>query len=112
MGVNLLFLVPVDNFLIILPHLNKSDEESIIYLVTSFKQLLRERRTWYKTIGKIYCPILNEDVIFNSKGFYHLRYDSAKRERKIKEVVLRRIGTGNITFLSVWKKQDKQKNHS
>jgi len=97
-------------------------------------------------------------VIFNSKGFYHLRYDSHGKQRSIKEqkykigllplvipvlkcatsiheykkeeyskplgkyyeiwelralvgkkfpniisVVLRRIGNGNITFLSVWK---------
>lgn len=131
--------------------------------MADFKQLLRERRAWYKTIGKVHCPILNEDVVFNSKGFYHLRYDGAKRERKVKEqmyklgllplvipvianatrvveykkgqyserldkyyeiwelnaivgqqntsvtVVLRRIGTGNITFLSVWKKQSKTK---
>lgn len=133
--------------------------------MATFQQLLRERRAWYKTIGKVYCPILNENVIFNSKGFYHLRYDGTKRARKVKEqmyklgllplvipvitnaksiveykkeqyserlgkyyeiwelnavvgqqntsitVVLRRIGTGNITFLSVWKRQNKQKNH-
>ena len=128
----------------------------------SFKDFLREKRAWYKTIGNTYCPILNETVVFNSKGFYHLRYDSFGKERSISEqmykigllplvipviktatkihdykkeqyskplgkyfeiwelkeivgqqattvsVVLRRIGTGNITFLSVWKKKDKQ----
>ena len=127
-----------------------------------FSEFLREKRAWYKTIGKIYCPILNEYVFFNSKGFYHLRYDSFGKARNVKEqmykigllplvipviknanrineykkeqyskplgkyyeiwelketvgkgntrvsVVLRRIGTGNITFLSVWKKKDKK----
>jgi len=128
----------------------------------SFKDFLREKRAWYKTIAKVHCPILNEDVIFNSKGFYHLRYDSFGKARNIKtqkyklgllplvipvikratkiheykkekyskpigkyyeiwelkevvghqnitvSVILRRIGTGNITFLIVWKKKEKQ----
>lgn len=128
---------------------------------TTFVNFLREKRTWYKTIKKVYCPILNEYVVFNSKGFYHLRYDTFGKARSIKEqsyklgllplvipviknarkvheykkqqyskplgkyfeiwelratagkqntevsVVLRRIGNGNITFLSVWKKKEK-----
>ena len=126
-----------------------------------FQEFLREKRAWYKTIGTVHCPILNEGVVFNSKGFYHLRYDSFGKARNVKEqsyklgllplvipviknatkvhdykkqqyskplgkyfeiwelreivgqqntavsVVLRRIGNGNITFLSVWKKKDK-----
>jgi len=126
-----------------------------------FKDFLQEGRDWYKKVGKVYCPILNEYIFFNSKGFYHLRYDSHGKMRSVKEqmykigllplvipviknatqvydykkkeyskplgkyfeiwqlnevvgqqsttvsVVLRRIGTGNITFLSVWKKRDK-----
>jgi hypothetical protein len=132
----------------------------------SFSDFLREKRTWYKTIGTVHCPILNEQVVFNSKGFYHIRYDSFGKARSIKEqsyklgllplvipviknatkiqdykkrqyskplgkyfeiwelkevvgaqkttvsVVLRRIGDGNITFLSVWKKREKQKRPS
>ncbi|MES2023818.1 MAG: hypothetical protein V4439_03985 [Patescibacteria group bacterium] len=128
----------------------------------SFQEFLKEKGAWYKTIGKVHCPILNEEIIFNSKGFYHLRYDSHGKQRNIKEqqfkmgllplvipviknaksifdykkqqyskplgkyfeiwelkeiagksgatvsVVLRRIGDGNITFLSVWKKKEKQ----
>jgi hypothetical protein len=131
-----------------------------------FQELLKERKAWYKTVGKVYCPILNEYIFFNSKGFYHLRYDTFGKARtrseqaykmgllplvipviknatkihdykkqqyskplgkyfeiwELKEVVgsqktlvsvvLRRIGTGNITFLSVWKKRDKQKRPS
>jgi len=46
----------------------------------SYKKLLEERRTWYKSIKKVYCPILKEW-----------------------------IGTGNITFLSVMKIQNKKK---
>jgi len=127
----------------------------------SHKEFIKEKQTWYKTIGKIHCPILNEDVVFNSKGFHHLRYDNHGKQRSIKEqkyklgllplvipvikcatgvyeykkqqyskplgkyfeiwelkevvgqnkamvsVVLRRIGNGSVSFLSVWKKREK-----
>lgn len=126
------------------------------------KKFIEEKRTWYKTIGKVWCPILNQNIVFNAKGFYHLRYDSFGKERtkqeqkyklgllplvipvikcatniheykkeqyskplgkhfeiwELKEivgqqrllvsVVLRRIGNGDITFLSVWKKKTKK----
>lgn len=42
----------------------------------SFQEFLKEKRTWFKTIKIIRCPILNEDVVFNSRDFYHLRYDN------------------------------------
>ena len=127
-------------------------------MTQSFSDFIEEKRVWYKTVEKVYCPILNQYVVFNSKGFYHLRYDSHGKRREISEqkykigllplvipviqlatsvadykkeqyskplgkyyeiwelkeivgrqkalvsVVLRRIGDGNITFLSVWKK--------
>lgn len=127
-------------------------------MATNFKDFLLEKSAWYKSVKTVHCPILNETVIFNSKGFYHLRYDSHGKQRTIREqkykigllplvipvlqyatsiyeykkeqyskplgkyyeiwelralvgkkhpeivsVVLRRIGDGNITFLSVWK---------
>ncbi len=49
-----------------------------------YKDLLNKRRIWYKNIGKIYCPILRQDVFFTSKGFHHLRYQGGKA-RSIKE---------------------------
>jgi hypothetical protein len=127
------------------------------------KQMITKMRAWYKAVGRVHCPILNEDVVFNSKGFYHLRYDNFGKRRSFSEqcykigllplsipvikgatkiydykkeqyskplgkfyeiwelkevvgrqkttvsVVLRRIGDGDITFLSIWKKRD---NHS
>ncbi|KKR46191.1 MAG: hypothetical protein A3E32_03685 [Candidatus Zambryskibacteria bacterium RIFCSPHIGHO2_12_FULL_38_37] len=118
----------------------------------------------YKTVGKVYRPILKEYVTFNSKGFYHLRYDTHEKARRVKEqiykfnllpliipaiknaknvfdykkeqyskllgkyyeiwelretvggknptslsVILRRIGNGNITFLSVYDRKPKMK---
>jgi len=51
----------------------------------NFKKFIREKRAWYKKIKKVYCPCLKQDIIFNSKGFYHLRYDSHGKMRAIKE---------------------------
>jgi hypothetical protein len=124
-----------------------------------YNDLLNKKRLWYKAVQKSYCPILKEDIFFNSKGFHHLLYDGlgharTNRERmyrlgllplvipvlksatkidnytpptyskklgknvefwELKEIVgkqktlvtviLKRIGTGNITFHSTWKKQ-------
>ena len=50
-----------------------------------FKEFLKEKRAFYKTLKNIHCPILNETVVFNSKGFYHLRYDNHGKERLVKE---------------------------
>jgi len=55
----------------------------------SYRNLIEERRAWYKTVKNIYCPCLKIIVIFNSKGFYHLRYNSAGKERSINEQVER-----------------------
>jgi hypothetical protein len=125
-----------------------------------YSNFVEEKRTWYKTIGKCYCPVLKEEIFFNSKGFYHLMYDGLGHHRTQKEtmykmgllplvipvikttkeilqndkeysknlrrvveywqlkkvvgkqrttviVVLRRIGSGQINFYSVWKKDKK-----
>lgn len=128
-----------------------------------YKDLLKQRQAWYKTIKKVYCPCINEDIIFNSKGFHHIKYDGFGKARSIKQqmyrlgilplaipviknatkiykynspkylntcekyvefwalrqkvgkqnttikVILRRIGTGNITFHSIMKKNDNKK---
>ncbi len=126
--------------------------------MNSYKKLLEERRTWFKNIGKIYCPILKEYIIFNSRNFNHLIYPNGKwrpkKEQMYKlgllplvipviknstkisqyekcfvknlgkeaefwtlteivrghqtliKVILRRVETGNIAFLSVMKIQN------
>jgi len=51
----------------------------------SYLELIKQRRIWYKSIKKIYCPCLKENVVFNSKGFYHLKYDSFGKARSKKE---------------------------
>ena len=128
-------------------------------MIDKYKELLEGRRAWYKTIVKVYCPILKEYIIFNSKGFHHLIFPNGRwrpkkeqmyklgllllvipviknakviskykkcfvkdldkeaefwtlteiagKQKTLIKVILRRIGTGNITFLSVMKKQEK-----
>jgi len=127
----------------------------------NYKKLLEERKIWYTSIKKVYCPILKEYIVFNSKGFHHLIYPNGKRrpqkeqmyklgllpliipviknstkiskyekcfvkdlgkeaefwvlmeivgkQNTLTKVILRRVGTGNITFLSVMKIQNKKK---
>lgn len=129
----------------------------------SYEELLNERKDWYNNIKRIHCPCINEDVIFNSKGFHHIKYDGSGRARSKKErmyrlgilplaipvikcatkiheyippkelnklekpveywalrekagkqsttitVILRRIGSGNITFYNIMKKMIKNK---
>ena len=60
-----------------------------------FKLFLEEKRSWYKKIEKVFCPVLNEWVIFNAKGFYHLRYDGtgAMRTQKEQERRFRALGS-------------------
>lgn len=41
----------------------------------------------YDGVGTILCPILKEDVVFNSRGFHHLQYDSDGTPRDIGEVI-------------------------
>jgi hypothetical protein len=128
-----------------------------------YEDLLKQRQEWYKTIEKVYCFCISEEVIFNSKGFHHIKYDGLGKARSVKErmyrlgilplaipvikratkvyeysppeylnslgknvefwalrekvgkqgatitVILRRIGSGNITFHSIMKKKDKNK---
>ncbi len=132
-----------------------------------FNNFLEEKRTWYNNVDKVFCPILNQWVIFNSKGFRHLRYDEhgkarltreqiyklrllplvipviknattvfdykkqeyskplgkyfeiwqlkeimGKKKPTIVSVILRRIGDGHITFLSVYDEKIKTKKPS
>ena len=55
----------------------------------NYEDLKREKRTWYKAVKKSYCPVLNEDVCFTSKGFRHLLYDGLGHARSRKERMYR-----------------------
>ncbi|OGF21628.1 hypothetical protein A2316_01000 [Candidatus Falkowbacteria bacterium RIFOXYB2_FULL_38_15] len=46
-----------------------------------FYKLKEIAKTTYERIGSIYCPALKDDIVFNSDGFHHLRYDCHRSER-------------------------------
>lgn len=50
-----------------------------------FKELELNAEDFYKKIGKVLCPALNAEVVFNSDGFYHLRYNGARKKRSKQE---------------------------
>lgn len=43
----------------------------------------------YKAVGRIYCPYLKQEVIFNSKGFWHIIYSARNKKRDLKTQLLR-----------------------
>lgn len=53
------------------------------------EDFFNEKRAWYKTVKQVFCPCLQECIIFNSKGFHHLRFDSKGRQRSVKEQIYR-----------------------
>ena len=66
------------------PDTNNPNYKTIKLNMMRYKHLLKVRRNWYKSIKKIYCPVLKQDVFFTSKGFHHLIYPGGKM-RPIKE---------------------------
>jgi len=51
------------------------------------KKCIEETRKEYKQIGKIYCPCLATEVVFNAQGFHHLQYHGAGEARTIKDIL-------------------------
>ena len=56
---------------------------------SDFKKFVEQKRSQYKTIGKVFCPLLNEEIVFNAKGFYHLRYNGFGKERSKEQQIFR-----------------------
>ena len=46
-----------------------------------FQKIKNEAEEFYKTIGEIYCPYLKEKVVFNAKGWRHLKFKSDRLAR-------------------------------
>lgn len=49
-----------------------------------FEELKNSTEIEYKKIVSVYSPALKSEIIFNSDGFHHLRYDSSRAERSKK----------------------------
>ena len=46
-----------------------------------FHALREKTEAEYQKIGKLYCPALKAEVIFNADGLHHLRYTNNRSER-------------------------------
>lgn len=55
-----------------------------------FEKIKQTTAIEYKSIGKIYNPALRSEIVFNSNGFHHLRYDNSRAERS-KQVQLNKF---------------------
>jgi hypothetical protein len=55
----------------------------------TYQDLLNEKRVWYKAVKQSYCPILNVNIVFNSKGFHHLLFDGLGHARNQRERMYR-----------------------
>lgn len=46
---------------------------------------LIETKRYYDSLGRVFCPILNCYVHFNSDGYRHLIYKTNRKKRNVKE---------------------------
>jgi hypothetical protein len=53
--------------------------------MVDIRELINEKRAFYKSIVSLYCPILGETVYFTSEGFNHLLFESNRMPRKLSE---------------------------
>ena len=54
---------------------------------SSFEIFVERYRKMYKTWTPVYCPALDTEVVFNSKGFKHLRFRVDGTPRNPKESI-------------------------
>ena len=57
--------------------------------MVNYNDLIEERTAHYKGIKECYCPILQEIIVFNSKGLRHFKYDGTGHARSRKEHMYR-----------------------
>jgi hypothetical protein len=54
----------------------------------NYRKIRNNTENYYKKIGKIFCPVFNDVVYFNSEGFNHLMYKNKsvrpQKEQSIK----------------------------
>lgn len=49
-----------------------------------YRDLKKQTELEYEKIVNVHCPALKAEVMFNSDGFHHMRYDSCRIERNKK----------------------------
>ena len=58
-------------------------------MAKTYEQIIKEQRAWFSAVRKTYCPLLNKDIHFTSKGFRHIMYDGLGHARSRKERMYR-----------------------
>lgn len=57
--------------------------------VSNYEKLKEDARKFYSTVGKVWSPVLKEEVYFSADGFNHLIYKGARTERDRASQILR-----------------------
>lgn len=55
----------------------------------TYSKLLTKKLFWYKNIKEIYCPYLKTNIIFNSQGIHHLKYNGRGKLRSLNDRIRR-----------------------
>lgn len=55
----------------------------------NFKEIKKNAKNYYQSIGKVWCPYFKDFVYFNSIGFEHLLFKSKNNTRKLDQQYLR-----------------------
>ncbi|MCX6784626.1 MAG: hypothetical protein NTV81_01670 [Candidatus Komeilibacteria bacterium] len=57
--------------------------------LSNYEKLRTDTLKYYNNIGKIFSPALTKEVCFNSEGFNHIIFKSARTERERSSQILR-----------------------
>lgn len=57
--------------------------------IEKFNKVKEVAESFYKNIGEIFCPYFKENVIFNAKGFEHLKFKTKNHARSQKDQFMR-----------------------
>lgn len=57
--------------------------------LSNYNKLRTDTQKFYNQIGKVFSPVLNNSILFNSEGFNHIVYKNKKSEREKSSQILR-----------------------
>src|SRR3989344_1664250 len=46
-----------------------------------FERICQEAETFYRSVGKVWCPYFKEDIAFNAKGLEHIKFSRIRQAR-------------------------------
>ncbi len=57
--------------------------------ISNYEKLREDAQKFYNGIGRIFSPVLNQEVHFNSEGFNHIIFKNPRSERERSSQILR-----------------------